>query len=273
MVVSCVEELYQRGKHEYKSVWISRRYVLGLKRSIYFSPPSASVSSRVIELQHLFNTAPQYGFDTSLNSERETDIYSLLLLFLDQFPEAILGTVEFVQGFKKIIWEWCILTTTGRWRLHESEGTGVHISDEKDEELCRDSLLSAVVASVHNSHKESVQIIVVQHLLRLLPSSSLSLVVYLLAFLKQLVAGLSDEITVSPEREEVCRMFAKWIFGSSSKEEDASTVIIVWLVTRWEKIVDGLFSMDIRDKQPPKIVTPPKHHDDEELCMSCISLC
>lgn len=195
-----------------------------------------------------------------MEPESEEDIYFLLLSFLQRLPEPVLGSTQIVEGIKQSIWEWCVLTTTGRRRLRHSISQGgasvVYIEEEKDERLYRKSLMDAVVSSTHRADAdESTQITIVQHLLRLLPSANLSTFVYLLAFLNQIVASLlgsdrMDSATINSEREELGRLFGKWIFGNrirdswgSEEQVDASAVMMVWFLTRWETIVDGLFSM------------------------------
>lgn len=112
-----------------------------------------------------------------------------------------------------------------------------------------------------------------------------------------IVARTSDggsRADIDTEREALGKIFGKWIFGSSDgsgrkwgRNEDTSTIMLVWFLTRWEQIADGLFSLgkdckylDMMKENESSTLTVGadlKHRseiqsDSESLCESILTL-
>ncbi|KAJ7600491.1 hypothetical protein C8J56DRAFT_1156850 [Mycena floridula] len=233
LVFACVEELYR----------------LGLSSSAYAFEDSPS--ARVIELQEAFDSSANYGFDVSLGNESEQDIYALLIRFFSLLPEPILGSTDIVEA-RSVVTERQKMAYVSLARL------------TKPCLGCRYWPHCARLELWTDEDNEHTQTILVQHLLRLLPSANLSMFVYFLAFLNQilqsrLAAGaLPDQ--VDTERENLALIFGSWIFGKRGRDswggsEDTATVLMVWFLMEWEKIADGLFSLG-KGRSRPQPTTP-----------------
>lgn len=98
---------------------------------------------------------------------------------------------------------------------------------------------------------ESPQIAIARHLLQLLPSANLSLLVYLLAFFTQVPLAPANGI----QFEDVARIFSGALLGTGGSRGGARTGagqgtgslsgrMLVWLLTRWGRISEGLFEWE-----------------------------
>lgn len=178
-----------------------------------------------LDLQSIYDNGPKYGLDHSLEGERGEDICALLLKFLSDLPEPILGPKEISKGLTLLIWDLCVMRSPDK-------GVRQRPQDESD------PLQSYFPAQGHLE----TPIRLVQHLLLLLPSPNFSMLVYILAFLSQISCGSThgrDTIT------ETANIFGHYIFGDPIRVkgcEDTPTRMLEWFLRMWGKIVNGLFS-------------------------------
>ncbi|KAK0469110.1 uncharacterized protein EV420DRAFT_1492550 [Desarmillaria tabescens] len=84
----------------------------------------------------------------------------------------------------------------------------------------------------HHTQFQDLRLRTVQLLLRLLPSANLSLFIYLLAFLSQVV---QEQPGVD---ENIANAFGDWIFGT-----EAGTPMMIWFLKNWGAVVKGLFEL------------------------------
>ncbi|PBK66431.1 hypothetical protein ARMSODRAFT_1006151 [Armillaria solidipes] len=85
---------------------------------------------------------------------------------------------------------------------------------------------------MHATQFQDLRLRTVQLLLRLLPSANLSLFVYLLAFLSQIVQAQPGV------DENIANAFGIWIFGA-----EAGTSMMIWFLKNWGAVVKGLFEL------------------------------
>ncbi|PIL26630.1 hypothetical protein GSI_11296 [Ganoderma sinense ZZ0214-1] len=83
---------------------------------------------------------------------------------------------------------------------------------------------------------ENAQVLRAQHLLRLAPPPLCSLFAYLCAFFTQLPLSPDNGITL----DDVARMFGRSLAGGPAPKRNA---VLVWLLERWPRVADGLFSI------------------------------
>lgn len=101
VVYACVEELY-RGELIARSVPSTSSSPVALKSPLEPAPPV----SRLSALVKIFDTPPHFGCTTSLFQESESDIYSVLHLFLTSLPEPIV----FPEGIGEALVPFCLQT-------------------------------------------------------------------------------------------------------------------------------------------------------------------
>jgi sulfur relay (sulfurtransferase) DsrC/TusE family protein len=85
-----------------------------------------------------------------------------------------------------------------------------------------------------NEELEKPHIAIAVILFKLLPSAHFSLLVYLLGFFTELPICPDNGMTL----EETTKKFAEKMMGGSKVD---SRKVMMWLLTRWPRILDGLF--------------------------------
>jgi hypothetical protein len=230
VVFLCVEELYRTGI-----------YRSGLFRDL----PNRQ---RHHELSTLFDTPPAFGEGMSLRAESTADICALLLTYLKELPEPVLTPYLF-----NAFWNWCVRPSVKR----EDE----RMRKEQDEEEClrtrffqtgqrpprpspRVLFEKARLREAQDETVETGQVVVARDLLRLLPTHSFSLIVYLCAFFTQVPLCPENGITF----EDIGRIFGPPVFGGPVP---AARRMMVWFLKRWNRVSDGLLDAN-PDSEDPK---------------------
>ncbi|KAJ7224072.1 hypothetical protein GGX14DRAFT_539860 [Mycena pura] len=163
---------------------------------------------RLLALISAFDSEPQFGATTPLNSPNELpEIYGLLSTYVFALPEPVLSSEMF-----EAIWTWCIVPT-----LRSTD-----FMEEKDKP---------------RRHATSdTGILIVQILLRLLPLPNLSLIVYMMGFFQRLPHLITEDIG----RAIFAGTFAKTSPVSDGRVERAETMLR-WFLDRWDTIFKALF--------------------------------
>jgi hypothetical protein len=223
VVFLCVEELYRTGI--YKS---------GLFRDL----PNRQ---RHHELNTLFDTPPAFGEGMSLRAESTADICALLLTYLKELPEPVLTPYLF-----NAFWNWSVRPSVKR----EDERMRKEQDEEEDLRTCffqtgqrpprpsrRVLYEKARLRAAQDETAETGQVAVARDLLRLLPTHSFSLIVYLCAFFTQVPLCPENGITF----EDIGRIFGPPVFGGPVP---AARRMMVWFLKRWNRVSDGLLDAD-----------------------------
>ncbi|KAI9441934.1 hypothetical protein H4582DRAFT_1426820 [Lactarius indigo] len=226
VVFLCVEELYRTGI--YKS---------GLFRDL----PNRQ---RHHELRTLFDTPPAFGEGMNLRAESTADICALLLTYLNELPEPVLTPYLF-----NAFWNWCVRPSVKR----EDERTRKEQDEEEDlrarffqtgqrppRPSRRVLFEKARLRAAQDESAETGQVAVARDLLRLLPTHSFSLIVYLCAFFTQVPLCPENGIAL----EDIGRIFGPSVFGGPVP---AARRMMVWFLKRWNRVSDGLLDPDPDD--------------------------
>jgi hypothetical protein len=234
VVFLCVEELYRTGI--YKS---------GLFRDL----PNRQ---RHHELRTLFDTAPAFGEGMNLRAESTADICALLLTYLKELPEPVLTPYLF-----NAFWNWCVRPSVKR----EDERT--RKEQDEEEELRarffqtgqrparpsrRVQFEKARLRASQDDQAETGQVAVARDLLRLLPTHSFSLIVYLCAFFTQVPLCPENGIAM----EDIGRIFGPSVFGGPVP---AARRMMVWFLKRWNRVSDGLLDPEPDDRDSSSSAT------------------
>ncbi|KDQ63901.1 hypothetical protein JAAARDRAFT_212403 [Jaapia argillacea MUCL 33604] len=257
VVFSCVEELYRTGIYQ---------------PHLFRALPNRS---RHIQLLEQFDSSPLFGDGFTLQAERMPDICALLTTYLSSLPSPLIDDETF-EGF----WSWCVRPSLRReeekWAEAEGdEGDGKHGDRRADGsyrsgfEFHDDSPLQILSRLTTRSHSlqrhnasldgpdnvEAAQINIARIILQLLPTEHFSLLVYLLSFFTQ--------IPLCPENgvleEDIGRIFGFKLLGGGvgssgvrgdvpyggadrEKAKWRGEMAMVWLLTRWHWVSDGLFT-------------------------------
>jgi len=205
--------------------------------------------ARLLHLIDAFDSQPHFGVHTPLHTESMPDICALLSTYLSSLPEPVLSSALF-----EAVWAWCV------WPSLEREEKVERFFSTRDEERENEARGTSPVAV--EDEDEATQISLARLLLNLLPSANFSLMVYLLAFFSQVLLAPENGIAV----EDLGRMFGVPVFGGSVKSarrknegtvkdrengdgrervtdgrEGRAGVMMVWFITRWRRISEGLF--------------------------------
>jgi hypothetical protein len=251
VVFLCVEELYRTGKTVilFDVLFLSShdgRSLIGIYRSGLFR--DLPNRQRHHELSTLFDTPPAFGEGMSLRAESTADICALLLTYLKELPEPVLTPYLF-----NAFWNWCVRPSVKR----EDE----RMRKEQDEEEClrtrffqtgqrpprpspRVLFEKARLREAQDETVETGQVVVARDLLRLLPTHSFSLIVYLCAFFTQVPLCPENGITF----EDIGRIFGPPVFGGPVP---AARRMMVWFLKRWNRVSDGLLDAN-PDSEDPK---------------------
>jgi len=192
----------------------------------------------------LFDTPPAFGEGMNLRAESTADICALLLTYLKELPEPVLTPYLF-----NAFWNWCVRPSVKR----EDERTR---KEQDEEEELRARFFQTGQRPPRPSHRvlfekarlraaqdevaETGQVAVVRDLLRLLPTHSFSLIVYLCAFFTQVPLCPENGIAL----EDIGRIFGPPVFGGPVP---AARRMMVWFLKRWNRVSDGLLDPEPDD--------------------------
>lgn len=224
LVVACVEELTRTGI-----------YQQGLFRAL----PSRD---RHIQLIDIYDSSTDYGAKFSMHGQTMPDICAVLSSFLSNLPQPLLDP-RLYSGF----WHWCVKPSVKREDVRRSQQDA-----EEEEKRARGELPLLLPISAKQQQKQSKahddlhlgsdgdierhQIMVAQIILRFLPIGQLSLLIYLCGFFTQLPLCPENGI----QFEDIARLFGPRILGTTAKV--SSQKMMVWLLSRWHKISEGLLT-------------------------------
>ncbi|KAG2158670.1 uncharacterized protein EDB93DRAFT_1245901 [Suillus bovinus] len=244
LVVACVEELTRTGI-----------YQQGLFRTL----PSRD---RYMQLIDIFDSSADYGAKFSMRGQTMPDICAVLSTFISSLPHPLLDP-KLYGGF----WHWCVKPSVKREEVKRS-----HQDAEEEEKRARGELPLMLPMSPKQQHKQAQdnlhlghdgeierhQIMIAQIILRFLPIGHLSLLIYLCGFFTQLPLCPENGI----EFEDIARIFGHKIFGATAKV--SSQKMMVWLLTRWHNISEGLLTDACGMSRPSTPVLNQKELPDSE---------
>jgi hypothetical protein len=177
----------------------------------------------------------------SLRAESTADICALLLTYLKELPEPVLTPYLF-----NAFWNWSVRPSVKR----EDERMRKEQDEEEDLRTCffqtgqrpprpsrRVLYEKARLRAAQDETAETGQVAVARDLLRLLPTHSFSLIVYLCAFFTQVPLCPENGITF----EDIGRIFGPPVFGGPVP---AARRMMVWFLKRWNRVSDGLLDAD-----------------------------
>ena len=213
------------------------------------------------ELRTLFDTPPAFGEGMNLRAESTADICALLLTYLKELPEPVLTPYLF-----NAFWNWCVRPSVKR----DDERT--RKEQDEDEELrarCfqtgqrparpsrRVLFEKARLRAAQDDVAETGQVAVARDLLRLLPTHSFSLIVYLCAFFTQVPLCPENGIA----QEDIGRIFGPSVFGGPVP---AARRMMVWFLKRWNRVSDGLLDPEPDDGSSSSSAPAHKYGRDAE---------
>ncbi|KAI0048590.1 hypothetical protein FA95DRAFT_1557819 [Auriscalpium vulgare] len=190
---------------------IEQLFRTGIQEGSLFRMPATSPTERCVDLIDIFNTPPLYGHGFSLRSETTADIAALLTTWLDN---AFGGVVP--RLICEPLFNYCVKP---RRRQRKTE-----------------------------LDQEALRISIARDILRLLPSHSLSILVYVFAFFTQLPPG-PDKFDL----DDVGTRFGARLFCDIPFRACQTTV---WLLERWYQILDGLLDPEPMDEY--ELVSPQR---------------
>ncbi|OCH85917.1 hypothetical protein OBBRIDRAFT_838570 [Obba rivulosa] len=233
VVFTCIEELYRTGI-----------YQPGLFRIL-------PTRGRLAALMDAFDARQR----PLLRHEAMPDICAVLMMYFDRLPEPLLSRALF-----NALWNWCVKPTN----MREDERRAAALAREEaafDRHAHAHALPNPLTAK-HRWRKRAVsepapppepakempqqereedvvklergQIAAAQLVLRLLQPEAFSLLLYLCAFFTQIPLCPDNGLAF----EDIARLFAGNLLGGPSKS--AATTMMVWLLSRWDRIADGL---------------------------------
>jgi len=181
----------------------------------------------------------------NLRAESTADICALLLTYLKELPEPVLTPYLF-----NAFWNWCVRPSVKR----EDERTRKEQDEEEElrarffqtgQRPARPSrrvlFEKARLRASQDEQAETGQVAVARDLLRLLPTHSFSLIVYLCAFFTQVPLCPENGIT----QEDIGRIFGPAVFGGSVP---AARRMMVWFLKRWNRVSEGLLDPEPDDR-------------------------
>lgn len=173
----------------------------------------------------------------SLRAESTADICALLLTYLKDLPEPVLTPYLF-----NAFWNWSVRPSVKRederMRKEQDEEEDLRTrffqTGQRPSRPSRRVLFEkARLRAAQDDAAETGQVAVARDLLRLLPTHSFSLIIYLCAFFTQVPLCPENGITF----EDIGRIFGPPIFGGPVP---AARRMMVWFLKRWNRVSDGL---------------------------------
>jgi RhoGAP domain len=192
-------------------------------------------------LSTLFDTPPAFGEGMSLRAESTADICALLLTYLKELPEPVLTPYLF-----NAFWNWSVRPSVKRederMRKEQDEEEDLRTrffqTGQRPPRPSRRVLYEkARLREAQDETAETGQVTVARDLLRLLPTHSFSLIIYLCAFFTQVPLCPENGITF----EDIGRIFGPPVFGGPVP---AARRMMVWFLKRWNRVSDGLLDAD-----------------------------
>lgn len=184
------------------------------------------------------------------------DICALLSTFVSSLPSPLLQPPIY-----SALWHWSVKPTVRR----EDARRDKQEEDDENRRARGELPLRGAWMTRNDLHLddsdialESDQLAIAQILLRFLPSPNLSLLVYLCAFFTQLPLCPENGLQL----EDVARIFGHRLLGGSTKI--VSQRMMVWLLTRWHRISETLFS-DVCGMTPPPSPSDVPHKGSEAV--------
>jgi hypothetical protein len=177
----------------------------------------------------------------SLRAESTADICALLLTYLKELPEPVLTPYLF-----NAFWNWCVRPSVKRederMRKEQDEEEDLRTrffqTGQRPPRPSRRVLFEkARLRATQDEAAEAGQLLVARDLLRLLPTHSFSLIVYLCAFFTQVPLCPENGITF----EDIGRIFGPPVFGGPVP---AARRMMIWFLKRWNRISDGLLDAE-----------------------------
>ena len=256
VVFLCVEELYRTGKsaNYIRRTFYNRCSRIGIYKSGLFR--DLPNRQRHHELSTLFDTPPAFGEGMSLRAESTADICALLLTYLKELPEPVLTPYLF-----NAFWNWSVRPSVKRederMRKEQDEEEDLRTrffqTGQRPPRPSRRVLYEkARLRAAQDETAEAGQVTIARDLLRLLPTHSFSLIVYLCAFFTQVPLCPENGITF----EDIGRIFGPPVFGGPVP---AARRMMVWFLKRWNRVSDGLLDADSNsdDSQDADGSSPP----------------
>lgn len=217
---------------------------------------------RYIQLIDVYDSSADYGAKFSMHKQTMPDICAVLSTFISSLPHPLLDP-RLYNGF----WHWCVKPSVKREEVRHKQ------QDAEDEIRARGKLPHLpFISAGRQQHQakaqddlhlgndgdlESRQIMIAEIILRFLPVSQLSLLIYLCGFFTQLPLCPENGI----QFEDVARIYASKILGGTAKV--SSQRMMVWLLSRWSKISEGLLADACGMSLPSALAQEePPHGDD-----------
>lgn len=171
------------------------------------------------------------------------DICALLSTFISSLPTPLLDLPIYTA-----LWHWSVKPSAKR-----ADARRDRQEEEDEDRRARGEPSQRSTWATHTDlyldetdiPLETDQLSIAQILLRFLPSPNLSLLVYLCAFFTQLPLCPENGLQL----EDVARIFGHRLLGGSVKL--MSQRMMMWLLTRWHRISEGLFGDTCGMTPPP----------------------
>lgn len=194
------------------------------------------------ELLDEFNFGPSYGEKINLNEELTQDVCFLLSTFLSALPEPLIDASIFEPLFV-----WCVQPSCKREdakrkieaKIEEEDRIAAHRRGENvklTDILTKTSVINWTKDEEKtNEDSETPQVAIAVVLFKALPTAHFALLVYLIRFFTQLPICPENGMSL----EECANKFSEKMMGNTRIK---SHQVMLWLLTRWPRISDGLFS-------------------------------
>ena len=223
---------------------ISRRIILLCFPAIYEQGLFVRLPNRrrCDKLIDYFNYGPSFGEGFDLKGESTPDVCCLLSTFLMALPEPLIDLALFEPLFRWCVKPSCKIDDEKRDSEAKYE-EDVRMAAQRRGEQIKPRDFPSKSGTVRwtkkeerkNEDLEKPQITIAVVLFKFLPSSHFALLVYLLGFFTELPLCPDNGMTL----EESTKKFAEKLMGGSKAN---SRTVMMWLLTRWPRISDELFS-------------------------------
>ncbi|KAI0050486.1 hypothetical protein FA95DRAFT_1603497 [Auriscalpium vulgare] len=214
---------------------LEQLYLSGIHKGSLFRNPADH--ERFLNLLDIFNAPHMHGYDPSLRTGSMGDVAALLAAWFVNTPGGVIPQLIYEPLF-----HYCVKASVDRGGLE---------LDTSKPEMCIPPRLRRLYQKAE-ADQEAIRIAVARDILRLLPSQSLSILVYAFTVFAQLPLG-SDNLNF----DEIANRFGKGLFWEFS---DAACQTTVWLLERWHQISEGLFDPEPEDEcdlATPQSAEPP----------------
>lgn len=259
VVVACIEELTRTGI-----------FLLPLDSALHSCTPgiyqpglfrTLPNRDRYIQLIDVYNSSADYGAKFSMHKQTMPDICAVLSTFISGLPHPLLDP-RLYSGF----WHWCVKPSVKREEVRRNQQD---VEDENNR--ARGELPHLLRTSIKQQQQpraqddlqigndgdiERHQIMIAEIILRFLPSSHLSLLIYLCGFFTQLPLCPENGI----QFEDIARIYGPKVLGGTVKA--SSQKMMVWLLSRWHKISEGLLADACGVSQSPNPAQGELPHGD-----------